>query len=165
MSAAIFIVDVSVAFAATPGTTGFTSTGSIGISLTVLDDVKISNLADIPLTFSGADVSGTSSACVYRYGDTGLYDVTGMGSGAGNTYILTDGTNTVTYDVEFDDGSGFSSLVSGVAMASENATNVDDDCATGGNNALIQVSIEAESVPVLPTTTYTGTLMLLLAPH
>jgi hypothetical protein len=50
----------------------------------------------------------------------------------GNTYSLTDGTNTVTYDVEFDDGSGFSSLVSGVATASENATNVNDDCATGG---------------------------------
>lgn len=165
LGATISIVDGSPAFAATPGTTGFTSTGSIGISLTVLDEVKISNLVDIPLTFSGSDVSGTSSACVYRHGDTGLYDVTGMGSGASNTYSLTDGTNTVTYDVEFDDGSGLSTLVSGVATASENATNVNDDCATGGNNALIQVSIAAESVPVLPASTYTGTLTLLLAPH
>ncbi len=129
------------------------------------DEVKISNLVDIPLFFDGVSVSGTSGACVYRYGLTARYDITGVGSGAGNAFTLTDGANTVGYGVEFDDGSGLSSLASGIALASANARNVDDDCAIGGNNALIQVTVNAAAVPVLPATTYAGTLTLLIAPR
>ena len=156
----------STAFAATQGSTGFTSTGDLLITLGVVDEVKISNLADIPLgNFAGVDISGSSAACVYRSGVTGLYNITGTGSGAGNAFELTDGVNSVAYLVDFNDGSGLSSLASGFALASTGATATDDDCTTaGGDNALVQVTVTAAAATILPASTYTGTLTLLISP-
>ena len=157
----------TTAHAATDGTTGFTSTGDLLITLTVNNEVKISNLADIDLgVFGGTDVSGTSPACVYRNGlPGGAYNITATGSGAGNAFELTDGTDIVDYAVEFDDGSGFSGLTTGVALGSSGATNADDDCFTAGaDNAAVRVTVTAADAAVLPASVYTGTLTLLVAP-
>ena len=82
-------------FAATQGATGFTSTGDLDITLTVSDEVRISNLVDIVLpAFTGADVTGTSGACIYRNGGP-TYQVTGTGSGLLNAFTLTNGVDTV----------------------------------------------------------------------
>ena len=152
-------------YAATQGTTGFTSTGDLDISLTVNDEVKISNLVDIFLPpFTGTDVTGNSSACIYRNGG-GAYQVTATGSGPANAFQLTDGTNSVTYSVAFDDGTGSSSLTSGLALSRTNAEAVDDDCTTAGSdNATIDVTVAAANASVLPAATYIGTLTLLVAP-
>ena len=153
-------------FAATQGSTGFTSTGDLLITLGVVDEVRISALSDISLgNFAGVDVSGTSPACVYRSGLTGNYNITATGSGAANAFALTDGTNTVSYSVTYDDGSGATALASGVALGASNATSVDDNCATlGANNGTIEVTVAAVDATGLPASTYTGTLTLLVAP-
>ena len=55
--------------AATDGTLGATSTGTLDISVDVEDLVRISGLSDILLTFDATgtgDVVGSSTACVYR---------------------------------------------------------------------------------------------------
>jgi len=153
-------------FAATQGTTGFTSTGDLVITLTVNDEVHISNLTDIVLpTFAGADVSGTSGACIYRSGGTGLYQITATGSGPANAFQLTDATNSVIYSVTYDDGTGAVPMTSGLALNAANAEAVDDDCATlGADNATVGVTVLAANAAVLPASTYTGTLTLLVAP-
>ncbi len=153
-------------FAATQGSTGFTSTGDLDISLTVNDEVKISNLVDINLApFSGTDVTGTSDACIYANGG-GEYQITATGSGAANAFQLTDGTNSVNYSVSYDDGTGASSLASGVALLRTNAAEDDDDCVTlGDDNATIDVTVAAADASVLPAATYSGTLTLLVAPN
>jgi hypothetical protein len=153
-------------FAATQGTTGFTSTGDLDISLVVDDEVKISNLSDIILPgFTGTDVSGTSAACVYRNTGTS-YNITATGSGAANAFTLTDGTTTVNYSVTYDDGDGADSLATGVALLADNASDTNNDCATGpGNNGSIEVTVTAANAAVLPAATYTGTLTLLVAPN
>jgi hypothetical protein len=131
----------------------------------VQDEVKISNLSDIPLAFTGIDVSGTSAACVYRSGVTGLYNITGTGSGAGGAYTLANGPTTVAYGVEYDDGSGFSPLTSGAALPAAGGESVNDDCATAGaDNGTVQVTVLAVDAAVLPALVYTGTLTLLVAP-
>jgi hypothetical protein len=152
-------------FAATQGSTGFTSVGDLDISLTVANEVKISNLSDIVLPgFTGTDVSGTSAACVYRNAGT-TYNITATGSGAANAFTLTDGTNTVAYGVTYDDGSGATALATGVALAADGAEGVDDDCSTAGaNNGSIEVTVTAAAAAGLPAATYSGTLTLLVAP-
>ena len=155
-------------YAANQGSTGFTSTGDLAISLTVNNEVRINQLADITLPdFSGSDVSDTSVACVYRNGLSGDYSITATGSGTGNAFTLTDTTDTVAYDVEFDDrsGSGFSGLASGVASNRTNAESADNSCAgVGGSNADIRVTVTAANAASLPASTYTGTLTLVVAP-
>lgn len=155
-------------FAATQGTTGFTSTGDLDISLTVNEEVKISNLVDITLpVFNGTDVSDTSDACIYRNGG-GNYQITATGSGPANAFQLVDGGNTVSvnYAVAYDDGTGFSALTSGSSLASSGASDIDDDCVTdGADNATIQVTVAAADASALPADTYSGTLTLLVAPN
>ena len=54
--------------AATQGSVGGISTGSVNINVTVNDEVQISGLTDIPTaTFDGVnDIQDSVTACVYR---------------------------------------------------------------------------------------------------
>ena len=161
------VVLSSTAFAASDGTTGFTSTGTIFIDLIVNEEVKISNLIDIPLgVFAGVDAVGTSPACIYRNGGTGLYTITATGSGAASAFTLNNGPTTVAYGVEFNDGSGLSSLIVGGPLAATGASGVDNDCGGGGaGNSTVQVTVLAADAAVLPALTYSGTLTLIVAPN
>ena len=153
-------------FAVTQGTVGFTSTGDVDITLTVNDEVNITNLADILLpAFAGADVSGTSPACIYRNGGA-TYQVTATGSGPANAFQLINAglTDTVNYSVTWDDGTGALPMTSGLAVNRTNAVNVDNNCAGVGNNAQIEVTVTAADASVLPADSYLGTLYFLVAP-
>ncbi|MFK8017028.1 MAG: hypothetical protein AB8G17_16515 [Gammaproteobacteria bacterium] len=154
------------ASAAVDGSVGFNSTGSVDISLTVNDEVRISNLTDINLgVFGGADAIGSSDACVYRNG-TGAYRITASGSGAGGAFSLTDGTNSVGYAVEFDDGTGAVAMGASTPMIGRTGADATSaTCATTGNNATVTTTVTATDAASLPAGTYTGTLTLLVAPE
>lgn len=163
-------------FAATQGTTGATSEGTLDITLNVLDEVRISNLTDITLgDFVGADLTGSSDACIYRSG-TGLYQITAEGSGAANAFELSDGgTNTVEYTVSFQEVGAATSTdltsgtpVSGTAgdPASETCANPDPDPTAGPlNTATISVTVAQGDLAALPAASYSGTLTLSVAPE
>jgi hypothetical protein len=70
------------AFAATPGTLGPTSQGTLEITLTIDPLVQISALDDIALgTYVGlGDMTGADDLCVYS--NNGGYDITATGTGA-----------------------------------------------------------------------------------
>jgi len=152
--------------AANDGIIGATSTGDLDITLTILDEVRISNLADITLgTFVGADLSGNSPACVYRSG-TGNYQITADGSGALGAFTLTDGANTVPYTVNYDDGAGSLPLASGVPLPGQTGGDQGSDtCANTGNNGSIDVNVLAANMTALPAGAYAGTLTLTVAPE
>src|SRR6185312_11899402 len=92
-----------VAIAATQGTLGSTSTGSVSISATVPGRVQISGLTDI--AFGTVDPTSAASqsenVCVWSNTSGRGYQVTATGSGASNAFTLTDGTNTLPYSVEW----------------------------------------------------------------
>ena len=149
------------------GTTGYTSTGSLDITLNVNDEVKISNLSDVTMDFTGSDpTTGTSSACIYRNSAT-AYSVVATGDGAGNAFTLTNGTDTFAYEVFWDDEDGSDQLTSGSAHSADNAFGTDNDCATrpGGDNVSITISVDASDVTSLPADSYIGTLTLLVSPN
>lgn len=164
--AGVFVGAGNTALAATDGSVGFNSTGTVDISLTVNDEVRISNLSDINLgVFAGADAVGSTDACVYRNG-TGAYRITATGSGAGGAFALTDGTNSVAYTVDYDDGTG--AVAMGAAAPMIGRTGADPSsatCATTGNNATVTTTVAAATAASLPAGTYTGTLTLLVAPE
>ncbi len=151
------------AYAASDGTLGATSTGTIDISLTVNGAVKISNLDDITLpAFSGADVSDTQTACVYSNSTGGGYTLTATATGA--SFDLSGTGGSIPYAVEYDDGSGYVSLTHGSTANMTGASATDDDCGGSGSNATVQVSVAAADASAVPQGGYTSTLTLVVAP-
>ena len=161
-----------VAFAATQGTVGATSTGSLNITLTIPQLVRITGLTDITMpTWDGStDIQGTDNVCVFS--STRRYTVTATGSGASSAFTLADGTaptpNTIAYAVEWAASSGASSgtgLTSGTALTAQTTNATSTTCA-GGTNATVIVKITSANLSAAPSagTNYTGTLTLVVAP-
>ena len=76
------------AFAATDGTLGATSQGTLEITLTIDPLVQISALDDIPLgNYTGAgNMTGGDDLCVYS--NNGGYHITATGNGNGQAFEL-----------------------------------------------------------------------------
>jgi spore coat protein U-like protein len=159
------------ASAATQGTSGATSTGSVTISATVPGRVQISGLSDV--AFGTVDpVSAAAQAqnvCVWSNTSGRGYSVTASGSGAGNAFSLTDGTNTLAYGVEWAASSGQSSgtaLVSGTALGILASTATTPTCSAGpAATASLIVKMTAASLQAAVASSYTGTLTLVVAPQ
>ena len=155
-------------FAANDGVVGPTSEGDLTIDLTILDEVRISGLSDIDLgSFAGADLSGSSTACVFRSG-TGNYEITAVGDGNGDSFELSDGSNDVVYTVTYDDGTGAVGMTSGDVLAGRTGGDpASDTCQTFAqpNNGTIEVTVAAADMAALPAGDYTGVLTLTVAPE
>ena len=108
------------AIAAVDGTLGPTSTGTVDINVDVGSQVRITGLSDMTGNFYvSGDVTDSTTACIYRNSGAD-YEITATSSfGAGTDFFLEDGaTNSVLYDVTFDDGSGPTNLNNGVTDSS-----------------------------------------------
>lgn len=162
----IAAVLASGAVAATDGLVGFTSTGTLDITIQVDDEVRISALQDIDLgTFAGVDASGSSTACIYR-NTAPTYQITGTGSGAANAFTLTNGIDTVDYSVSYTTSGAAQSLTSGVALTGQTgADQTSTTCGGTGNNGTVGVTVAAADAAALPAGTYNGTLTLVVAPN
>ncbi len=155
----------SGAYAATDGTAGFTSTGTVDINLQVNDEVRISNMIDIPLgIFAGADATGSTGACIYR-NSAATYQITATGDGVANAFTLADGPNSVPYSVSYTDNTATSSVTSGVALTARDGADNDVNCLNTGDNATVAVTVTAANAATLPAGTYAGTLTLVVAPN
>jgi len=158
------------ALAATQGAVGSTSTGSVVITATVPNLVRISGLNDIALgTWSGTgDMTGSDSLCVWS--TTRKYAVTATGSGASSAFTLTSGgttPSTIAYTVQWADSSGASTgtaMTAGTPVTTRNTTATSTTCA-GGTNATVLVRVAETDLAAAPAAAYTGTLTLVVAPE
>jgi hypothetical protein len=160
------------AFAATQGSLGTTSTGSISIGASVPNRVQISGLSDV--SFANQDpatpASDAQDVCVWSNTSTRGYNVTATGSGAGNAFTLSGGASTVPYDVEWAGSSGQSSgtaLTSGSALTGLTSTATNATCSSGpSSSASLIVRISSSNLETMEAATaYTGTLTLVVAPE
>ena len=154
--------------AATDGTTGSTSTGTVDISLQIDGAVRISNLDNLDLgTFTGSGpLTASDTACVYSNGATG-YSVTATSTAQGvstGAFELSDGTDSIPYVVTFNDGGGASTLGFNSAATMGNARTIDDNCSAVADNATIQVDVAVVDASSVAQGTYTSTLTLVVAP-
>ena len=165
---ACFGATMTAANAATDGTVGATSTGTVVITAIVPNLVRITSLTDLNLgTWDGTNpMSGNDDACVWT--TTGGYNITATGSGAANAFTLASGANTLAYTVEWDDAAGQTNgtaLTSGTALTGQTSTATATTCAVSGLNTSVIVKIATAALGTAPAGTYTGTLTLVVAPE
>ena len=166
----------TTAQAASQGTPGTTSTGSVTINASILSRVAISNLSD--LTFADADlgpaISGgttaqkTENVCVWSNNADRSYFITASGSGAASAFTLANSTNPVIpYSVSWAQSTG-QTTGSALTAATKSAKFVSNailtNCAGGSSASLIVSIAGADAQGMLASTTYTGTLTLLVTP-
>jgi hypothetical protein len=160
------------AFAATQGSLGSTSTGTVSIGASVPNRVQISGLTDV--SFANQDPSTAAASaqnvCVWSNTSTKGYNVTATGSGAASAFTLANGALTVPYSVEWAGTSGQSSgtaLGVGSALTGLTSTATNATCSSGAaSSASLIVKITAPSLQSMQAATnYTGVLTLVVAPE
>jgi hypothetical protein len=159
--------------AATQGTAGSTSTGSIDIKVKKDARVKISGLTDLQQASweaSNGDVVLTEDFCVYSTRALGGYKVNAQGSGSANAFALANGTDTLPYSVKWNDGGAGALAAPTVALTPnslssvfQHASTVDPGC-SGGNTARLEVRVTAAQMASAVDGEYAGTLTLIVSP-
>lgn len=162
----------AAAVAATQGSLGGTSTGSISIGASVPNRVQLSGLTDVSFTNQDPATPALSAqnVCVWSNTSTKGYNVTASGSGTASAFTLANGALTVPYTVEWSQTSGQSSgtgLATGTALTGQKSTATNALCAAGpSSSASLIVKMSTASLQTMQAaTTYTGTLTLVVAPE
>jgi hypothetical protein len=160
------------AMAATQGSLGTTSTGSISIGASVPNRVQLTGLTDVSFTNQDpvTPASNAQNVCVWSNSSTKGYNVTASGSGAASAFTLASGAATVPYSIEWAGSSGQTSgtaLITGSALTGLTSTATNATCSSGASSsASLIVKISAANLQNMQAaTTYTGTLTLVVAPE
>jgi spore coat protein U-like protein len=174
--ALIAFVASTNAQAATQGSLGSTSTGTVSISATVPAKVQISGLTDF--AFGTLDpTTATSTAknvCVWSNTATKGYNITATGSytgSSGTAFKLSNGTTQLDYGVEWaasaDQSTGTNLTANSVATGFT-STATTPSCASGASptaSLMVKFSTAQMQAAVGSATAYTGTLTLVVAPE
>ncbi len=160
------------AHAATQGSLGATSTGTVAISASVPARARLSGLADVAFTSvdPSSAVSNAQSVCAWSNTATKSYTVTATGSGASNAFTLANGALTVPYSVQWAGSASQTSgsaLTAGTASSSFVSAATNQQCASGPTaSASLIIGISANDLQSMQaSTSYTGTLTLLMTPQ
>ncbi len=158
--------------AATQGSMGATSSGSIAITLSVAGRVKIGGLSDVAFVAVLPDAAAivAQNVCVWSNTATRGYSVTASGSGPGAAFELAAASQAAPYSVAWNDASGQAAgtpLAPGAALSGLTSDAASPDCSAGGGaSSRLTVQVEpAVLQAVLPDTTYAGALNLLVTPE
>ncbi|NKB99880.1 MAG: hypothetical protein GKR90_15470 [Pseudomonadales bacterium] len=158
-------------FAATDGSIGYNSTGTLNVTMTVTDEVRITNLEDVNFDLLvGVGGTVTSPACIYRNTAPGDYLITAVGDGPGGAFVMSGllPGPPLPYSVGFAEVTGGtpglpSNLFPNTPLPSTGA-GTDDTCAAGDNGE-IQVTLSAAAASTAPADSYTGVLSLTIGPN
>lgn len=159
------------AVAATQGSLGATSTGTVSISASVPARARISGLVDVAFT-NQDPVSAASFAqnvCVWSNTATKGYSITASGDGTSSAFSLAGAATTVPYTVQWNSSSGQTSgtaLTTGAALSGLVSTATQQSCATGpAASASLVVGMSAATLQSMQAlASYTGVLTLVVAP-
>jgi hypothetical protein len=160
------------ATAASQGSLGATSTGSISITASVPNRARISGLTDV--SFLNQDpataASNAQNVCVWSNTATKAYTITATGSGTASAYTLSNGGGTVPYTVEWAATSGQTSgtaLTTGTASSSLTTGAVNQSCSSAplATASLIVKMATADLGTMSAGSNYTGSLTLLVTPQ
>jgi hypothetical protein len=161
------------AHAATQGTIGATSTGSVNINATISGLVQISDLNDLTFTGlnAGSSAQVTDNVCVWSNTASRSYTVRATGNGATSAFTLASGTNApIPYSVAWantPNATSGTALTTNVTSAAFTSTAVLPSCAAGANpTATLFVSIAAaDQANMVADAAYAGALTLLVTPQ
>jgi hypothetical protein len=158
--------------AATQGSLGSTSTGTLSVSVSVPNRVQLSGLTDVAFTNQDPSVAASSAQNVCVWSNTNIrgYNVNATGSGTAGAFTLANAALTVPYSVEWAGSSGSASgtaLAAGTALTGLTSTATNASCSSGpSSTASLIVKIAAADLQSMQAaTSYTGTLTLVVAPE
>lgn len=165
------------ASAATQGTAGTTSTGTVTVSASVAARVDITGLSDVsfadadlgPVINTAGQATKAQNVCVWSNNADKSYYITASGSGAASAFTLANAANPVVpYEVYWNATSGQvtgTQLTTGTKSAKLVGTATAPTC-SGGSTASLVLGIQgSDANSMLASTAYTGTLTLLVAPN
>jgi hypothetical protein len=180
ISGATFVALLSAVYAvvaASQGSLGTSSTGSLMISVTKPARANISDLNDLSIAgWSPGDGAKTvgDDVCVYSTRSGGGYTVKASGSGAGSAFTVVNGIFTMPYTLVWNDGGVGALSNTGTLLAANvtspalaNASTDSSTCngAVAGPTARLRVTVTAAAFEAANAGNYTGILTLLVAPN
>jgi len=166
----------ATAQAATQGTAGTTSTGTVVINASIAARVQISNLSDLtfadadfaPIIGTGNSAQKTENVCAWSNNADRSYFINASGSGAANAFTLASAANPVVpYSVSWAQTSGQTTgtALTAATKSSKFISSATASSCSGGASATLLVSIAGpDAEKMLAGATYTGTLTLLMTP-
>lgn len=162
----------TLAFAATQGTLGTSSTGTVNVSITIPALVQITGLSDITLgSTSSFPATGNTTACIYSNvaSPLGSYYVTAASQNTSGTdfRVKDSGTNFIAYSAYWNNTSAATqttALTSGTKTAQQTGGSAVSLTCGGSSNANFNISFSASEVQGAPAATYTDVVTILITP-
>ncbi len=166
-------LSAGMAQAATQGSLGATSTGTVTINASVPSRVQITGLSNVTLNNSDPSLlaSNAQNVCVWSNTSTKGYNITASGSGTANAFTIASAAlPVVPYSVEW---SGSSGAVSGTGLSVATAltgltsTATKATCTSGPatTSSLIVKIAAVDLQSMVASAAYTGILTLVVAPE
>lgn len=163
------LATTGAAIAATDGTLGLTSTGTVNITVSTGDQIQISGMVDIVGGHVvGSDFVGTTPVCIYKNGADNTFRINADSNFAGGGFNLADGggANPVAYTVNYFDGAGnTTAMVENTDVAVDNANDQATDCSSGNAAQTFTITAADAALQAVPAGTYTDTLTILVTPN
>lgn len=171
VGSAIAILLAVPAVAASQGTLGATSTGTVTITASIPQRAGITSLEDVSFINQDPDEAafGVQKICVWSNTLSRTYSITASGSGIGRAFALANERREVPYSVHWtsvSDRGGGASLSSGVASPTVVTAATQQECKSGPSaSASLVVRIEPDDLQAMePGATYVGFLTLMVSP-
>lgn len=132
--------------------------------------VRITNLSDVDFGLISnlqSDARRSQNVCVFSNSTGNRYSVIATGSGTGSSFELSNGSNSLTYEVEWNDQSGQTtgtSLAPNVAATGQVSSATQQACNSGPpTSGSLIVVLRSSSLTQAPEGSYSGSLTLLVA--
>jgi len=132
--------------------------------------VRITNLTDVDfglISSPQAEARRSQNICLFSNSSGGAYSVSASGSGAGSSFELNSGGDSLAYDVEWSASSGQASgvlLAPAVPLTGQTSSATHQFCNSGpATTASMTIVLRAAELSRARQGSYSGTLTLLIA--
>ena len=149
---------------------GLLVTALAGPEPALAQKVRITNLSDVNFGLISnlqADARRAQNVCLFSNSTGGRYSITATGSGSGSSFTLSNGANSLAYEVEWSDQSGQTSgtsLSPAVASTGRVSAATQQTCNSGpATSASLIVVLRSSALTQAREGSYTGSLTLLVA--
>tara|TARA_R110000868_G_scaffold262401_1_gene520858 strand:- start:21511 stop:22065 length:555 start_codon:yes stop_codon:yes gene_type:complete len=176
MAGTVMALSASSVYAATQGLLEATSSATSDVTMDILEQVQINAVTDLALdngdstnTYvpNAGDVSATNTLCVHYNNGADVFLQIDSLNGAGSGYVLTDGTDNITYlvSVDFDASGTFAPHAEGANTSYVGMADTAANCGGGNDTAIKAFILDSGATLGVGNGTYTDTLTYTVTPN
>lgn len=134
------------------------------------DKVRITNISDVNfglVTNLQSDARQSQNICLFSQSIAGAYSISAAGSGAGSSFELSNGSESLSYEVEWSGQSGQTSgtqLTPNVALTGQTSAATHQFCNSGpAASASLSIVLRSSQLSQAREGNYSGSLTLVVA--